>query len=444
MYIASYLLFRHPDIKIQIIDAAAEIIDEQKLISMIENSLPNILGFSVVTGTVNSIKRIISGLSPNRRPKLILAGGPHVTALPESLFPEIDICILKEGELTFSELISAYREQRDVYSIEGIAYQKDAKLIINFPRPFIKNLDELPFPARELINPQNYEHIFKYSKGLFTTVITSRGCYHDCAFCANRCLWNGTVRQRSVDNVILEITLLLEQGYSQIYIDDDNFLQDIDYAFKFCNEILRRRLNFTWMCHARIGDYPSELMHMLFLAGCKEIQVGVETLNQKTLNAINKKVKIESIFSCIDQMKRNGIYSWATFIIGLPDETPQDIKNTVLQSLKLDPTYATFIYLLPFPGTKIFDQYNHQNYIITTNYDKYTWHGHPIIHTNTICPDELKRLRRFAYLKFYLRIKPIVRFLVMLLHYRIPGSMWKNFIRFFHLGVSKQSRKLED
>lgn len=242
-----------------------------------------------------------------------------------------------------------------------------------------------------------------------------------------------TCEKRFVRNVIEELKVLLAQGYQLIFFDDDDLAEDRNFLIQLCQTISEKKINFKWICHAKIAQYKPELLSLMSKAGCIEVQVGVESFNQEALDAVKKKIKSSDINECIRNFQKYKMNVWATIIIGLPTETKDSFKKTVKQLIKANPFYATFIMLFPFPGTEIYKTYKEKGFILQEDFSNYSWHLNPIFFTDHLSVNDLISLRKYAYIKFYYRPSNIVKYFINAIKYSMYKDIFLNFIRFIYL-----------
>ncbi len=233
--------------------------------------------------------------------------------------------------------------------------------------------------------------------------------------------------------MIEEIKLLLVQGYQLIFFDDDDLIEDTNYLTLLCHAIIKENISIKWICHAKVALYKPDLLSLMSKSGCIEVQIGVESYNQSALDAVNKKIKSTHIHECIRNFQDHKINVWATIIIGLPTETKDSFKNTVKQLIKANPFYATFIMLFPFPGTKIYQTYREHGFILKNDYSNYSWHQEPVFFTDQLTFRDLIDLRKYAYIKFYLRPAKIIKYILYAIKYSAYQDIFLNFIRFMRL-----------
>jgi anaerobic magnesium-protoporphyrin IX monomethyl ester cyclase len=446
LYVAAYVENKL-GIKVDILDAYAKNMSLAEVAEALIHNNYDIIGFSVTTPTCNFVKNISSRLKKHNPDIFLIAGGPHVTLFPDALINDVDCTVFGEGEITFCEVINYLMGNSDNHHIAGTIFRINDDISRNQPRKFQDKLDEFPFPDRNKIAGNNYGHIFSYGikPKHFTTLMTSRGCPYDCFFCANRALWGKQVRKRTVNNVLEEIKLLLGQGYKLIFFDDDDLMENTKYLTLLCEAILKENIKFKWICHAKVAQYKLELIKLMSKAGCVEVQIGVESFNQNALDAVNKNIKSEYIYECIKNFQNHKINVWATIIIGLPTENKVSFKETIKKIIKASPFYATFIMLFPFPGTKIYQTYEKKGFIIRYDFSNYSWHQEPIFFTDQLSPKDLIDLRKYAYIKFYLRPSRMIKYILYAIKYSAYHDILLNFLRFMRLknfSITKKPKEI--
>ncbi len=434
-YIAAYIRKYFPEkLNIKIIDGLVTNLKKEDILKEIKDFKPQIVGISTVTATANFTKELAKDIKTNFKDIFVVAGGPHITALPFDLLPEVDICVVREGEETFLDILSCLDSRFKLEEIKGIAFMNNSTPVLTSRRKLINDLDKIPFPARDLLPNDKYFHIYPYSRGKFTTLFTSRGCPYNCYFCGNNILWERKVRFRSIENVIEEIEEVINKfNVSLIFFDDDEFSSNTERLRTLCGEITKRKLIFKWICHSTTNNLDLEVLKIMKKAGCTEIQVGIESGNQDTLNYVNKKTNLLKIKDKFHLIKKVGINTWATFIIGNPGETEDTIMQTIKFATEIDPTYASFIVLLPFPWTKIYEDFKTKGYIKTYDWNKYCWHNEPIFETDTLSAKKILELRKIANIRFYLRPKKILLYLKQSFLSRTFKEMIRNFIIFLSI-----------
>lgn len=349
--IAAYLKSKDRTIDISVIDAWAEDLNFEELKQRIAETHADIAGVYMVSPRYDQGKKTIEACREALPKTTIIAGGPHPSAIPiETLndIPQLDICVIGEGEITMHELVNGYQ----LSAIRGIAFREKNEIKITPPRDFIQNLDELPLPARELFPIIKYRTHPPYGrKNPYFTMVTSRGCPFQCAYCSKD-VFSMKHRARSPQGVCDEIEELMRKYKAkEIQFYDDDFTLDMARAEKICDEILRRRIKIRWSCVTRVDLVNENLLKKMKAAGCWLISYGVESGNQDILNAIHKGFNLEQVILAFALTKKLGIATLGYFMAGLPGETKETIKQGINLAKKLKPDFASWGILIVYPGS---------------------------------------------------------------------------------------------
>ncbi len=346
-YLASTLI--QANIDVMIVDMAVTNMSEEELKSKLYRYRPKVVGITTSTFTYKNalkIARISKNLDP--RPYIVL-GGPHVTFTAENTLKnqEVDIVVRQEGEVTLPELtVKLLNNDMQLQHIKGISYRDNDKVVKNSDRPLIKNLDNLPYPSRDLFSTQLYK--------VLATIITSRGCPANCIYCSAGALSGGCYRIRSPDNVFNEIKQMLVQfGLDYFFIADDTFPIFRERTIEICRKI--RELNFKigWSCEARVNSISRDMISEMANSGCVCIHYGVESGSQKILDSIWKGITVEQVKKAVQWSIDAGIMIYCTFMMPFPEDTIESLKETEKFMIELKKIGAHLILSLstPFPGT---------------------------------------------------------------------------------------------
>jgi len=397
-YIASYL--RENGFSVGLIDLRYY---GNKWQSIVENVIrrenPKFVGIPCVTPTileVMKISEIVKRVDPNVR---VVWGGPHPSAVPEGSmkFRYVDMIVIGEGEETFKELISG----KKLSQIKGLCYRSKNKIKINQRRQLIENLDELPWPAYDMLPLERYGNPFL---GKSLIMVTGRGCPYNCAFCSSKVIHQGRYRVRSPRNVVDEIEYLYKKHHvRKLMFVDDTFTAYPKRTTEICNEIIKRGIKIEWACDTRVNSITEELLRTMKRAGCRLVKFGVESGDQKILNIIRKGITLEQVKRAVAFAKRVGLETHGFFIIGHPYDTKKTIKKTIrfAKELKLD--YAQFSVMTPLPGTEVLTMAEHNKGIrlLTKDWWKFQRYGKPVIELPSMSAKELEHYHKVAYRSFY-------------------------------------------
>ena len=361
----------------------------------------------------------------------VCAGGPHPTALQERCLLEpdaagFDAVVFGEGELTVTELVDRLERGRDLEGVLGLAYRRKGTVVRNEPRPFIADLDSLPFPARDLLEDKHryIPPAGTYRRKPVAVVLTSRGCNRRCIYCfqMDRERKSG-IRYRSVENVLAEIEHLLRQGYREIKFIDDTFAADYGRALELAQAIRARRLKFTWFASACVNQVDKPLLQAFKDAGCWAVLFGAESGVQRNLNAIRKGIKVEQTRQAVRWAKEVGLKVITPFIFGIPGQTYEDALQTIEFALELDPYIANFHALVPFPGTELYDN-AHKYGTISDDLSDYTYQGAAFV-PFTLTREQILELRALAFRRFYSRPRYILRRLLEMRNLNDLRAAWR-------------------
>lgn len=363
---------------------------------------PQLIIINTSTATFNNDKITIKAIK-ELSDAHITAIGTHVTALPETSLTEskLDSVIRREPELTALELANSLNNNKDLKNVLGISYKSEKEIINNPDRPFIENLDDLPYPTRDLLPNQKYT--MPLSDKPYTLLISSRGCPYNCIFCTAGQYYGKKLRLRSAKNIVNEIEEIIEKyNIYDITMWSDTFTLNRNFVVEVCEEILRRGLKFNWMTNSRVDKVDLELLKLMKKSGCWIISYGAESGVQKIIDTAKKEIDIDQTKNAFKWSKDAGIETMAHVILGLPGETKETIRQTINFVIQLDPDYAQFYCAIPFPGTEFYKIAAENNWITTNDWSNFEI-NQPIISTPFLSVIELKKAKKQAFKSFYLR-----------------------------------------
>lgn len=334
-----------------------------QIIKEVESLKPDVVGMTLVTPLVRRAYALTKQLAGTE--VKMIAGGPHATLLPkEPLENGFQAVVVGEGEQTIVEAIEAVLGRIPKASVKGMAWlDTDGQPRLNELRPLIANLDDLPFPARHLVDPRDYEG--STDGELFGNIFSSRGCPGRCAYCAGG-LFGKRFRFRSAENVLDEITQVNRQyGTRHFHFVDDTMAQDRNRLFRICQGLIDRNLTITWSMMTRIDSVNEQLLETASKSGCIRIDYGVESGNQETLKRIHKPHTIDMVRQIVPLTARFGINPRVFFIFGFPWEGLEETNETFKFMKELSPHLKEFhpaiaSILIPFPETEIYNMYKDQ------------------------------------------------------------------------------------
>ncbi|GCC11603.1 (Dimethylallyl)adenosine tRNA methylthiotransferase MiaB [archaeon] len=341
----------------------------------------------------------------------VAVGGPYPTSMGEKTLVDseaVDAFVIGEGEIIFTELADMLEAGKSLHGVKGLIFKDKGKVFKNPDRKPLEDLDQLPFPARELLEDKNMyiPPEGTYRKKPVAIVITSRGCDRKCIFCSQLDR-ERKIRYRSVENVLEEIELLLEQGYREIRFLDDNFAADYNRAMKIAGEIRKRRLEFPWFFSSRVDTIDDRLLQECRRSGAWSVFFGAESGVQRNLNILRKGISLQQIEVAVKAAKQAGLKVTLPFIFGIPGEKYEDALETINFAIKLEPDVVNFHTMTPFPGTELYERAEEFGKI-EGELENFTFEGASFI-PKTLKRSEIEELRRIAFRKFYARPEFILR-----------------------------------
>jgi anaerobic magnesium-protoporphyrin IX monomethyl ester cyclase len=337
-----------------------------------------------------------------------ILGGSHGTFWGESAlkeYPALDIVLRKEGELTFIELVEKLESKTSIGNVLGITYRSGNKIVRNADRPFIENLDSLPFPAHHLLPLEKLKHNGK----IIFPLVSSRGCVYWCDFCSTVRMFGRGYRMRSPKNVVDEMQLIHDKyGIDQVTFYDDAFSVDRNRVVKICEELHSRHLRLKWDCGTRVDMVDRELLKTMHHAGCFAVWLGVESGSETILGAMNKKIKIDQTKIAYKTAHQVGLMTIANVVLGFPGETEQTALETIRLVKELNPDDVGFYIATPYPGTPMYEKVIENSWLRVTDFDKFDTAG-PTFETPQLSMEKLAELRAKAYQDFYLRPSYVIK-----------------------------------
>jgi radical SAM superfamily enzyme YgiQ (UPF0313 family) len=371
----------HPTYKVKIIDANAERIGWSEFTALIDKYQPR---YYMTQLTAPTLENDMYGcfLAKARGAKTI-AFGTHITPIPvESMqpYPALDFGLIGEPDLTIRDLLdhlegkidqrppdiqrlfekhdSSYRPaitedgRVDLSGIRGLAWRRGDQIVVNLPRPFVADLDDMPIPMHELLPLQKYR--MPLIKGPFTFIVTSRGCTAGCTYCIKHVSYQYSVRLRSPELIMKELWVLKNLGINNIHMYADLFTISRDQVVSLCKMMIEEGIHIRWTCNSRVDYVDEEMLQLMGQSGCRLISWGIESGNEQVLRHARKGAYPDKAERALRWAKKAGIMNWGYFIIGLPTETEETIRQTIDFAKRLPLDIALFHVAAPYPGTPFF------------------------------------------------------------------------------------------
>ena len=361
---------------------------------------PDIVGLTATTPSIYKayeVARLAKELLPNCT---VVLGGPHASFMSVEVLeecPHVDVVVRGEGELTFCDLVNRLARGLGPGGVRGITYREGGVVKWEEPRPLIKDIDVIPWPAYHELPMDKYQF-----EGLrFGAMLTSRGCPYKCIFCASSKLMGKVWRGRKAEDVVEEARFLMDKfGIREVEFLDDTFTLNMKRARQIADLMVKEGLDLSWSCSSRANTMNEELARSLRRAGCHSIYLGVESAWQKTLNFLKKGITVRQVVDAFKAIKKADLNVVATFILGIPCETGEMMLNTIRFAKKMKPTLAQFTIFTPYPGTEAYEQAVRENALLTHDWSKYDTLT-PVMKHPYLSPGEIVRLLQKAYISFY-------------------------------------------
>ena len=333
--------------------------------------------------------------------------GSHPTVFHEEILSEndyVDGVCRGEPDYTVRDIGLALSNGGQLEEVAGLTYRDASGVHVNEDRALIRDLDELPFPDREAVQIAPYRTAHYGCKNS-TCMITSRGCPYRCIFC----LWPDTLygrkcRMRTAENVVDEVQELVEKyGVQEIYFDDDSLTVKRDRLFEICDLIKRRDLKLKWFGQARVDRVDEELLREMKSAGCYNLFFGIESGCQEILDKMQKGITLEDARKAFVACRKVGMRTQAFFLLGMPGDTLETMKQSVDFAIELKPNSAQFAIAIPHPGTKLYEICKEKGWLKVSNWEDFAA-CNSIVETDTFTAADVQQARLYGYKKFYFRL----------------------------------------
>ena len=371
----------HPVYSVKVVDCNAERIGWPEFTRLLDQYQPKYY-FTQLTGPTLENDMYGCFLAHARGAKTI-AFGTHITPIPvETMrpYPSLDFALVGEPDLTIRDLLDHlegkiaqrspeitrmlekqdpdYRTSLradgsvDMHGIKGLAWRDGGEIVLNFPRPFIAELDDLPMPMHELLPLQSYR--MPMIKGPFTFIVTSRGCPAGCTYCIKHVSYQYSTRLRSPELIMEEMWYLKKLGIHNIHMYSDLFTVNREQVMELCQRMIEEDIRIHWTSNSRVDFVDEEMLTLMGKAGCRLISWGIESGNEEILKRAHKGANPAKAERALRWAKKAGIMNWGYFIIGLPGETETTIRETIDFAKNLPLDIALFHVAAPYPGTPFF------------------------------------------------------------------------------------------
>jgi len=459
----------HPDYSVEIIDANALRMGWPEFEKLLREKRPR---FYITQVTAPTLTNDMYGAFLARSLGAITMGfGTHVTPMPRETmeqFPALDFVLRGEPELTFRELLDTIRAAEGEWhisdgklimangepadasglmrkmmseadpswqpawlqpgstdqakdgrrtatpqqlgAIKGLVWRRGEEIVVNPDRPFLRNLDDLPLPLHHLLPLDKYR--IPMVKGPYTFIVTSRGCTAGCKYCIKHVSYQYSIRLRSPESIMKELWELNRLGIHTVHMYADLFTVNRDQVVGLCNLIIKEGLKVKWQCNSRVDYVDEEMLQLMGKAGCWMIAWGIESANEQILKKAAKGYRLEQAPRALKWAHEAGIQNTGYFIIGLPGETVETIKETMALSKKLPLDTALFHVAAPYPGTPFFFEVLENNWFRPgTQWEAVDMDQSTVLDYPGLKAEELLYWQKRAFREWAFRPGPILTYL---------------------------------
>jgi len=402
--------------QVYLLDAQAKNLPYQKTMEMLEFFQPEIVVIWCTTPTIYNDIAFANMVKIKDKGCMTVLVGAHPSSLPEEtlkISDKIDAVAVNEFDYTIRDLANGTPMENCI----GLVYRKGNKIIRNKPRPFIEDLNSLPFPAWEFLDVFDYSDAGKLYP--FITQIGSRGCPNICTFCHNRyTISGGTFRKQSPQRRLDEIQHDFElfPMLKEIMIEDDTLVSKENErdALDFCWEIINRGMDFTWSANARPNITNSLLLRTMKKCGARMFCVGYESGSQEALNVVNKRITLDEMRMFSKLTRMNDIEVNGCFMIGFPNETRESALQTIEFAKELNPNTAQFSVLVPYPATHFYNWAKQNGFIVAKDWTEWVdnnFEQATVISYPQLSREEMTEFADRGLKEFYLRKDKIIELL---------------------------------
>lgn len=436
-----------PDYSFGIIDAIAERLTWDQFETRLRAAMPKYYITQVTAPTLtNDMRGAMLAKSLGAR---TMAFGTHVTPMPmETMrdYPALDFILRGEPELTFRELIDVLEGRQaerpawvqaliektdprwqastaasqwngsgeELHRVKGLVWRGKGDVWINPDRPFIPDLDDLPLPLHHLLPLDAYR--MPLMKGPFTFILTSRGCPAGCKYCIKHVSYQWSVRLHSPERIMRELWLLHDLGIHNIHMYADLFTVNREQVVELCRLIIKEQLPIKWTCNSRVDYVDEEMLQLMGRAGCWMISWGIESGNEAILKKAAKGADPQKAHQALRWAKQAGIKNWGYFIIGLPGETVETIRQTIDLAKALPLDIALFHVAAPYPGTPFFFEVVENGWFKAgTRWEEVDMDKGTVLEYENLSAEDLLDWQRRAFREWALRPGPAWTYAKMLL-----------------------------
>lgn len=395
----------------------------------------DLIGFQIFSYDLNPLKRHLEIIKQVRPETILIGGGAHPSSDPfgtMAYLPLLDYAFKGEAETGFPLLLARLQSSGPpLHDIPGLVFRDEVTIKVNSPGHVI-DLDSLPLPAWEILEPETYPEA---PHGAFTRqfptapVMFTRGCPGRCTFCAGRSITGNIIRKRSLENIMSELRLLKSRGIREFHIEDENFTAHRQLVMEFCQRLQQENVQMSWSLPSgvRLDGLDREMLETMAAAGCYSLALGIEFGTQRILDLTRKNLSLAMVREKLSLFKGLGIKTTGFFLLNIPGETLEEMRETIEFSLELPLDRAQYNNFMPLPGSNLWTQLQQEGMLNNLNWDSFFVHDVAYCQDG-IKPADIKKLQRTAYLRFYLRPRIILGLIAEIRSWRQLTYLLRRFV----------------
>lgn len=427
-YLAAVL--RQAGVKVGILDSDAQRLGVREIINHVKSCRPLIIGISVMSMNLRSAYNLIKNIQLEYPEGKIVVGGAHINGDPGIIeHMGVEYGFRGECEFAFLDFCRKTLNGEECDGLPGLILNRSGEINAGHS-PFIGDINSLPMPAYDLLPLQEYYTAHTNIKAI--SMITSRGCPYNCIYCSR--LRQGSYRYLSSEKTLEQLEVLVGQhGFQSIEFVDEIFTFSRERVIELCRSIIKRKLRFSWGVLARADKVDDEILGAMKEAGCRSVAFGVESGSERVRFLDNKKIKNEVYFKAIDLCRKHKLQTMGFYILGHPTETKEEMIETVRFALKLGTDMAKISKMIPLPNSLLFDKA-----VTAGEIEKDAWLSymleqkkqHPLYYPKSVPQKTMDRIYRYAWLRFYLSPKTVLRNIALLFKPKQLFDVLKIFFNF--------------
>jgi len=380
---------------------------------MMQSFKPDAVSITVVTPQIRAVLEACSVIRKADPKVFLMIGGPHATVLPiETLTTTgADLVYAGEGERALKMII----EGMSPSDIPGACFMRDGQPFLVPGRLLVEDLDTLPLPDRSIFDMNEYfrtwysmDRVDPSLKG--TTIMATRGCPYRCTFCQPTLseIFGKKMRKRSPDSIIAELKSLIDQySINAFMFEDSTFIVDHPWVREICRGMINEKLSLRWCCNVRADLLTEDLLDSMVEAGLSKVNMGVESASQRVLDEIyHKDITVDGVRKALRMCRSRGIFVQGYFMLGAPGETVEEMKKTISFAASEPFDDALFDITTPFPHTGLWEM---SKDLIDADYSDFDCFHKSVYRLDGITPEEIEKLKKNAFWKFYAHPARILR-----------------------------------